>query len=157
MQHLPITRDALAQAGNGTHRYELIATAFEEAIAAGRCWPSRNWIRTRRRTRTSRACWKEVSVAHTESTEATAGTESAESPMHEGSTISLRALIRFVVVFVAALIVVHLLIWGVFVVFRAAVGQERQITGVEAAHLPPDALLAIRNETFRINSSALPQ
>ncbi len=76
-------------------------------------------------------------MAHTESTEATAGTESAESPMHEGSTISLRALIRFVVVFVAALIVVHLLIWGVFVVFRAAVGQERQITGVEAAHLPP--------------------
>ena len=76
-------------------------------------------------------------MAHTESTEAAAGTESAESPMHEGSTISLRALIRFVVVFVAALIAIHLLIWVVFVVFRAAVGQERQITGVEAARLPP--------------------
>ena len=48
-----------------------------------------------------------------------------------------RALIRFVVVFVAALIAIHLLIWFVFVVFRAAVGQERQITGVEAARLAP--------------------
>ena len=73
-------------------------------------------------------------MAHTESTEATAA---AESPLHEGSNISLRALIRFVVVFVVALIVIHLLIWGVFVVFRAAVGQERQITGVEAARIPP--------------------
>jgi hypothetical protein len=98
---------------------------------------------------TARAFWKEVSVAHTGSTDAagtagTAGTAAphsaageVESPLHEGSNIQLRALIRFVVIFVAAAVVIHLLIYWIFAGFRAAVGQERQITGVTAEHIPP--------------------
>jgi hypothetical protein len=87
-------------------------------------------------------------VAHTESTEPTEATatapadraaavHSAESPLHEGSNISLRALIWFVIIFLIAGIVIHLLVWWVFIGFRSAVGQERQITGVTAEHIPP--------------------
>jgi hypothetical protein len=72
-------------------------------------------------------------VAHTGSTEP----PQQESPLHESGNITLRALVRFVIIFVVSAVVIHLAIYGVFAGFRAAVGQERQITGVTAEHIPP--------------------
>jgi len=84
-------------------------------------------------------------VAHTESTETTpTSTPPAaspggeqESPLHEGSNIRLAALIWFVIIFVSSAALIH---WGIYLVFagfRAATAQEREITGVAAAHIPP--------------------
>jgi hypothetical protein len=60
-----------------------------------------------------------------------------ESPLHESSNISLRALMNFVVIFVVSAIVIHLVIYAIFAGFRAAVAQPREITGVSAEHIPP--------------------
>ena len=77
-------------------------------------------------------------MATTASTESPhSGTAAAESPMHETSGVELRPLIKFTVWFVVGLVVVHLLIWWIFIGFRSAVAQERQVTGVSAARIPP--------------------
>jgi hypothetical protein len=74
----------------------------------------------------------EVSAMKAEST------PSVESPLHESSHLHLRALIKFTVWFVIGTVVVHLLIWWIFILFRTAVAkEERQITGVEAVRLAP--------------------
>jgi hypothetical protein len=83
-------------------------------------------------------------VAHTASTETAESTRAPrsaagehESPLHESSNIRLRALVNFVVIFVVAAVVIHLIIYGIFAGFRSAVGQPREITGVTADHIPP--------------------
>ena len=78
----------------------------------------------------------------TESTESapaaqTPSGETGESPLHERSGIELRTLIRFVVIFIVAAIAIHLIVWLVFVVFRSAAGQPREITGVTEARIAP--------------------
>jgi len=81
-------------------------------------------------------------VAHTASTEPAESTRAPrsagehESPLHESSNIRLRALVNFVVIFVVAAVVIHLIIYGIFAGFRSAVGQPREITGVSADHIP---------------------
>lgn len=63
---------------------------------------------------------------------------STESPLHEGTQLNLRALIKFTIWFVIGTILVHLVIWWIFVLFRSAVGEEtREITGVKAERLAP--------------------
>jgi len=78
-------------------------------------------------------------VAHTASTEPPARSPGGEqeSPLHESSDIKLRTLIRFAVAFVVVAVLVHIGVWLVFVGFRAAVAQPREITGVSAEHIPP--------------------
>ena len=81
-------------------------------------------------------------MAHTASTEPPAGParsadHSHESPLHESSNINLRSLIWVVVIFVGTTFAIHVVIYWVFVGFRQAVAQEREITGVNAAHIPP--------------------
>ena len=63
---------------------------------------------------------------------------SAESPLHQASTISLRGLVRFLVAFIAAAAVIHLIVWVVFAALRS--GQERKdlpASGAGQMNLPP--------------------
>jgi len=60
-----------------------------------------------------------------------------ESPLHEGSNIPLRPMIKFTIGFVVVLVVVHVVILSIFFAFRSAAAQERQITGVEEARIVP--------------------
>jgi hypothetical protein len=60
-----------------------------------------------------------------------------ESPLHESSNIRLRTLINFVIGFVLAAVVIHVVVYWVFAGFRAAVAQPREITGVAADRIPP--------------------
>ena len=60
-----------------------------------------------------------------------------ESPLHEGSNIHLRPLIKFTIWFAVALFIVHLIILWIFFAFRSASAQERQITGVSAPRIAP--------------------
>jgi hypothetical protein len=83
-------------------------------------------------------------VAHKESTESSlpspqqsSPSGERESPLHESSNISLRALIIFVIVFVLVAVGVHFVVYKVFEAFRAAVAQQREITGVGAERIPP--------------------
>jgi hypothetical protein len=65
---------------------------------------------------------------------------SAESPLHQHSTISLRGLIRFLVAMVVTAVVIHVVIWLVFVGLRAR--SERAdvpVSGTRAGYLPPPA------------------
>jgi hypothetical protein len=93
--------------------------------------------------------WKEASVAHTVST---------ESPLHEGSHIRLRTVIKFVVWFVIVVIAVELIVWSVFVAFRSAVNQDREITGVTDARLaPPEPRLQPSVDHNRLPATDLTQ
>ena len=66
-----------------------------------------------------------------------AHTVSIESPLHEGSHIRLRAVVKFVIWFVVVVVAIEIIIWWVFVAFRAAVNQDREITGVTDVRLAP--------------------
>jgi hypothetical protein len=62
----------------------------------------------------------------------------AQSPLHEGSNISLRGLIKFGIWFVTAGAVINLIIWSIFVFFRSNENRrEDPITGLIAQHVQP--------------------
>jgi len=75
-------------------------------------------------------------VATTESTEP----RPQESALHEPSSIPLRSLLKFTIWFVVGIVIVELVTWwAVFVPFRAAAAQERQVTGVDEPRIAPPA------------------
>jgi len=63
---------------------------------------------------------------------------SAESPLHQPSTIRLRGLVRFLVGFIVIAAAIHFIVWVVFAAFRAE-EQRKDLpaSGAGQMNLPP--------------------
>jgi hypothetical protein len=63
---------------------------------------------------------------------------SVESSLHEGSHIRLRGLIKFVIGFVVAGVVIHAIVWWMFILFRDTKDNLGEaVTGVTPQYIPP--------------------